>query len=602
MDRIARQILRSIHTASAMTIIGERHIAWYEYQTETTKLSDARVLALGNGWIGGVHSTRYGQNGAEAITEAQREGLLGNRVRPREPTPKPRVSLSDIIERFESTLPEGILFDPATRDHGRMHGFSSTQRRELFHGAIAYTRNIFDRRQSRHFDVTALITNGKLRLIFGAPANRARKARSSWHAFINTINVSAALGIQIAEENPTVFPSTHKRTLYVAGALVVAVGLCLIPMNHCVTGAVRLRPMVRVEIRAPMAGFLEHINVEQGTRVAAGTVIARLDVPDLRSRIAGKQAGIEAMQAKLRLLQAGPRAERVAVQRELVGLTASWRDQAQRELQQAIKKDVKRVAMKIEEYRARMKLAREEFELSKRLIKAKALQGRELRRAETEHQVWESQYHQAVAEQKANASMVVLRAVSEIVEREQDVAEAQAALTLMEVGNRPEMIDMARAYKKRLEEELAYLVSMETKLELKSPIDGAILTSALAESVGRYYDNGDLILEVADASVLEAEIVISEKYTRGITPGQRVLLKIQAQPFQTFDAEVERISPVVEAGDQAGSAKIYGALKENHMELWPGMSGYARIYLERRPAGLILFSQIMRFIRTEFWW
>ena len=79
------------------------------------------------------------------------------------------------------------------------------------------------------------------------------------------------------------------------------------------------------------------------------------------------------MQAKLRLLQAGPRPERVAAQRELVGLTEAWRNQAQHELQQAIEKDVQRIAMKINEYRARMKLAREEFELSKRLIQATTL-------------------------------------------------------------------------------------------------------------------------------------------------------------------------------------------------------------------------------------
>ena len=46
--------------------------------------------------------------------------------------------------------------------------------------------------------------------------------------------------------------------------------------------------------------------------------------------------------------------------------------------------------------------------------------------AETEHQVWRSQYEQAVAQKHADTSMAVLRTVPEIVEREQEVAEAEA--------------------------------------------------------------------------------------------------------------------------------------------------------------------------------
>jgi multidrug efflux pump subunit AcrA (membrane-fusion protein) len=326
-----------------------------------------------------------------------------------------RDSLSGIVERFRSTIPNGVMFDPTARSDSRIDTFSSAQRRELFYGAVAYTRKMFERYRNRYFDVTALIADGKLRLIFGVPIDQDRKVRSHWRSYMNTTNVAVAFGAQIAEESKSMFPLVYRRTLYVAVAIAVVTGLYFIPINHSVTGFVHLRPTKRAEIRAPVAGFPEQMNVEQGTQVVSGGVIARLEVPDLKSQIAGQHARIESMQAKLRLLQAGPRPERVAAQREIVGLTEAWRNQAQHELQQAIEKDVQRIAMKINEYRASMKLAREEFELSKRLIQAKTLHTRELRRAETEQQVWESQYQQAVAEQEANASMVVLRAVSEIV-------------------------------------------------------------------------------------------------------------------------------------------------------------------------------------------
>jgi hypothetical protein len=128
------------------------------------------------------------------------------------------------------------------------------------------------------------------------------------------------------------------------------------------------------------------------------------------------------------------------------------------------------------------------------------------------------------------------------------------------------------------------------------------MTSDVVGKVGHYYEQGDFILEVANASVMEADIIISEKYRNHIAPGQRVVLKIHTQPYQTLETQVERISPAVEKDGQENVAKLYGTLEGHHRDIWPGMSGYARIYLKRRPLGSILFDRVMRFIRTEFWW
>jgi len=94
------------------------------------------------------------------------------------------------------------------------------------------------------------------------------------------------------------------------------------------------------------------------------------------------------------------------------------------------------------------------------------------------------------------------------------------------------MLDMTRADLKRLEEELGYLTSIESQWETRSPIDGTIMTSDVVGKVGHYYEQGDFILEVANASVMKAEMITSENYRSRIAPGQRVALKIHAQPYQ----------------------------------------------------------------------
>jgi multidrug resistance efflux pump len=93
------------------------------------------------------------------------------------------------------------------------------------------------------------------------------------------------------------------------GLAVLAAGavLTLVPMEQTATGAFKIRSVTHAEMRAPMAGFLREVNGDEGDRVSAGAVVARLDVPDLAPRIAQKKAEIAESGAKLRLLQFGPR-------------------------------------------------------------------------------------------------------------------------------------------------------------------------------------------------------------------------------------------------------------------------------------------------------
>jgi HlyD family secretion protein len=51
------------------------------------------------------------------------------------------------------------------------------------------------------------------------------------------------------------------------------------------------------------------VYLDEGDRVSPGEPVARLHVSDLESRLAQKRAEVREAEAKLRLLEAGPRAE-----------------------------------------------------------------------------------------------------------------------------------------------------------------------------------------------------------------------------------------------------------------------------------------------------
>src|SRR5262249_28408511 len=114
------------------------------------------------------------------------------------------------------------------------------------------------------------------------------------------------------------------------GSLVA--GLFLLRIEDRAGGAFQVRPVTRAGLRAPVAGFLREVCCDEGDRVSPGSPVARLEVPDLASRLAQKQAEVREAQARLRLLEAGPRSEEVAEQHLRVARAKTWHDLARQDL------------------------------------------------------------------------------------------------------------------------------------------------------------------------------------------------------------------------------------------------------------------------------
>ena len=95
-------------------------------------------------------------------------------------------------------------------------------------------------------------------------------------------------------------------------------GACLLPLPDRTSGTFQVRPVHRVELRAPVTGFLKMVAFDEGDQVSAGALVARFEIPDLASQIARKTAEIRESEADLRRLEAGSRPEELAEQREKI--------------------------------------------------------------------------------------------------------------------------------------------------------------------------------------------------------------------------------------------------------------------------------------------
>jgi putative peptide zinc metalloprotease protein len=407
----------------------------------------------------------------------------------------------------------------------------------------------------------------------------------------------------------------HKRAAFWAAFLAgVPVALFLIPMEDRSGGPFSLRPVTRAEVRAPVAGFLREIACDEGDRVSRGALVARLEVPDLASRLAQKQAEIREGQAKLRLLEAGPRYEEVIEQRRRVERAQQWRDLARQDLrrtQEAFDEDLDQIDKQIAARQAELEAAQDSYQRARWLAGRKVFSREQLQECESRFRVGQAHLAEAQAAKRARQAKGPLEAEAELARRDKELADARATLSLLEAGSRPEEIEAERARLARLHEETRYLEGLRGKLLVHSSASGVVTTAHLRERVGQYVREGELICQVEEPGALEAEIALPEQEVARVEPGQAVELKARALPFDTFTAQVDRIAPAAARGEVQGTVTIYCRLDPaltsppgagQSCGLRPGMSGHARVYTGQRSVGGFLLDRMLRFVRTEFWW
>lgn len=398
----------------------------------------------------------------------------------------------------------------------------------------------------------------------------------------------------------------RNRTLLWSAAF-VAVGavLTLVRIEQRVSGTFQVQPLTHMQVRAPVAAFLKEVAGDEGQHVSAGERVAMLEVPELESRIAQKKAEIRETEANLELLKTGASQEELDDARQRVDRAVDWRDLAEADLnrsREAFDDNLNRLDQRKIQVSAQLKQALETARKAKELQRKRVITEEQLHEAQTNVRIAKAELSQVESEKAAAVSTGTLKAEEELARREKELAEAKAALTLLEAGNREEEIKAAEASLARQQEELAFLQGQQKKLSLFSRVDGVITTPHFQDRVGEYFEEGSLICEIEEAQNLEVEITLDECKVSKVEPGQTVELKARALPYETFEAEVERIAPSATSGDEQSTVTIYSRLADVSPELKPEMTGYARIYCGRRPIGEIAADYVMSFIRTEFWW
>ncbi|MBB5035930.1 efflux RND transporter periplasmic adaptor subunit [Prosthecobacter dejongeii] len=163
--------------------------------------------------------------------------------------------------------------------------------------------------------------------------------------------------------------------------------------------------------------------------------------------------------------------------------------------------------------------------------------------------------------------------------------------------------------------EMEKRLKMEIELaQLRSPLDGIVMTKDVHLKNGTFLQAGEVMAEIASVDawdlrmeIAEADISLIEESLDDNTPlpVDYLLYTQSARELHGQLASKQQISPALQAGPEGGRFSITLPKVEipDSMQplMRPGLTGRAKIELGRKPAGAVLLRKFTRWLRMRWW-
>jgi multidrug resistance efflux pump len=188
-----------------------------------------------------------------------------------------------------------------------------------------------------------------------------------------------------------------------------------------------------------------------------------------------------------------------------------------------------------------------------------------------------------------------------------DLASAQSkyqAVALAMEGDLEERSPRAgqdRAEADYLQAELHHAQLRLSNAELRSPIDGIVITPDLQNAAGEHLDAGAPFAQVLDLSSAVVNVAIDATNVPLVQPGQTVSIKFNSFPARTFHGQVSIVSPEAQATD--GQRVFYARIPLDNQSaaLRAGMEGRAKIFDGYHSAGYVLLRRPALWVWETVW-
>lgn len=154
----------------------------------------------------------------------------------------------------------------------------------------------------------------------------------------------------------------------------------------------------------------------------------------------------------------------------------------------------------------------------------------------------------------------------------------------------------------RLGIRLQLLDDRANSLEIKSPIDGIVMSGDLDRAQGAPLSIGQTLFEIAPLQNMVVEVAVPDDSVSRIRSGQAMTVRLDGLPGETQKLQVTRLQPRAEIRDSKNVFIAEAAVPNGQHQLRPGMKGRAKITTDREPLGWILFHRPWEFVERNFPW
>ncbi|MEO0947352.1 MAG: efflux RND transporter periplasmic adaptor subunit [Cyanobacteria bacterium J06641_5] len=330
-------------------------------------------------------------------------------------------------------------------------------------------------------------------------------------------------------------------------------------------------PVKTVNISPKTSGRLAELQVNQGDRVAANSILAVMENRDALAQRLQAEANLAEVKARLAEARSGSRSEEIAQAEARLRQTEAQLSEARAR----IPRDIDRAQAQVDSARARFNLARGRLESNRNLVTQGAI-------SQDRFNEIESEFNNAAADlddARKRLQQVQETDRPEVARMEALVTESRASLAQMKNGTRSETIDSLTAQVAAAEAELKRVAIAYDDTFVRAPFggiitqkyatEGAFVTPTTSASTTASATSASIL---ALAQGLEVLAKVAEVDVGQIQVGQPVEIIADAFPDRIFVGETVLVAPEAVVEQNVTSFEVRVAIKTGLDVLRSGMN------------------------------
>ena len=356
-----------------------------------------------------------------------------------------------------------------------------------------------------------------------------------------------------------------------------------------------IRTLGEVDLGSKLAGRIVMMSVQEGSRVRAGQVIARVDSASIMEQINQAQAQVSgALSAKQQATiqaQISPQQSMAAI-RQAEAALASARASLDLVRAGARTQEVARAREQVNSTKSAMDKAKGDLDRAKRLFAGDAISRADVEVAQLAYDSSLANYRSAVE----GFDMLVEGArPQEIRQAEEGVRQAEEQLRLARSNQvtddiRRQQVQQADAQLRQAQAQLRIARQQLADTAVLSPVDGYV--TGTPAKVGQVVAPGSPVATIVSLDGVYFEGQVPETEIANVQIGQTATVTLDAVPGRTFSGTIVAIDPKAESLGRLFAARI--AINNPGSIVKPGMFGEAVLRLRNVPGAVTLPMDAMK--------